>query len=387
MRHPLWILNLTLAVLVIVIAGFVVLSRERVPAREDIEPSVYAQPIKAEISKINLSKIYENDLFDTYKKEVAITAEKGLVAPIPEPPAPKSTKMPAPPPPKFLDALKVTLKGIITFSGDETKNRAIIADTKTSKEQNYKVGDTIEDAQLLRIFRNKIIFIRSNGQQEVVYLRSQDAKLDPAFALMHGWDDVIKKISDDNFLLNMTEFGRRVKDLAQFIDMLDLTTVYKQGASVGLRVGKLDDNSLGKAFGMQRGDVITEINGVAVTNNVNRTQIYRDCTAAKVDDVIKVKFERARNPKEFTIKLAQEKIEQEEPKNTKEGKNTEKQGEQIKQSTSSEHVKTEQLKILEQKHTFAPTVQEIRSKERQMMLQKGRAPAPVAKETNTSNNE
>ena len=384
MRHPLWILNLTLTMLVIFIAGFVVMSRERVPAREDIEPSVYAQPIKDETSKINLSKIYENDLFDTYKKEVMIAPENGVVAPIPEPPAARSTKMPPPPPPKFLDPLKISLKGIITFGADETKNRAIIADTRTNKEQNYKVGDTIEDAQLLRIFRNKVIFIRSNGQQEVVYLRAQDAKLDPAFAIMHGWDDVVANVGDNSFVLNMTEFARRVKDLAQFIDMLDLTTVYKQGRSIGCRIGKLDDHSLGRIFEMQRGDVITQINGVALTNSANRLQVYREITALKADDVIKVSYERNRKPKEFTIKLTQEKIE--EPQ-VKEGNEGDGHNEAVQQSASAGNAKAEQIKILEQKHKFAPTLQEIRSQERKAMLRKGKAPMPAAKETNTTNNE
>lgn len=55
----------------------------------------------------------------------------------------------------------------------------MIADNKTNQEGTFKVGDTVQDAQLIRIFSNKIILLRNNGQQEVLYLREQDAKLIP----------------------------------------------------------------------------------------------------------------------------------------------------------------------------------------------------------------
>ena len=37
----------------------------------------------------------------------------------------------------------------------------MIQDNKTMQEGTYKVGDLIQDAQLIRIFKNKIIFLTS----------------------------------------------------------------------------------------------------------------------------------------------------------------------------------------------------------------------------------
>ncbi len=75
-------------------------------------------------------------------------------------------------------------------------------DTRTNKESSYKVGDMIEDAQLIRIFSNKVILMRANGQQEVLYLREKDAKLDPTYASGENWEGIISQNGPLEFAIN-----------------------------------------------------------------------------------------------------------------------------------------------------------------------------------------
>src|SRR5258708_7440748 len=192
MRHPFWIVNLGLLSLVLVAFAFVYLSSIKVPMRESIEPT-QALPRKELKVAINIKKIYEDDLFGTYTKELPQLKRLDAVIPFPEPPVQERIVAPKVIEPEFLDPLQVTLKGIIVVGSNDSKNRAMIQDNKTTQEGTYKVGDIIQDAQLIRIFKNKIIFLRLNGQQEILYLREQDAKIDPAYSLAHEWDTVIKK--------------------------------------------------------------------------------------------------------------------------------------------------------------------------------------------------
>ena len=46
-----------------------------------------------------------------------------------------------------------------------------------------------EDAQLIKIFNNKAIFLRANGQQEVLYLRPKDAQLDPTYTTAYRLEE------------------------------------------------------------------------------------------------------------------------------------------------------------------------------------------------------
>ncbi len=220
--------------------------------RAPIEPTKPAPQETTEVSTVYIEKIYEHDLFGTYQEKSTAQPEK-VLPPIPQPPKPQVAVVPPVPTPQFIDPLNITLKGILVISSQEEKNRAIIQDNKTKAEITYKVGDAVEDAQLIRIFSNKIILLRSNGQQEVLYLREQDAQLDPAYAVIASWPDAIQEVKKDQFVINTTEFLLRIKNLAQFIDLLGLTTAYKDGKSIGCRVGEVEDKSLGHYLGLKTG--------------------------------------------------------------------------------------------------------------------------------------
>jgi len=339
-------------------------SRVAVPERESIEP-IYIPPKKDQKLDINIRKIYEDDLFGTYKKELK-PVKHDFTAPFPEPPPPQKTSIAAISAPKFLDPLDITLKGIVVISTNDTKNRAIIEDNKTKREDMYKVGNVIEDAQLIRIFRNKVIFLRSNGQQEVLYLREQDAKFDPAFAIIDGWDNVIQKTNENNYLIDPKEFTFRVTNLAQFIDMLGLTSAYQKGKSIGCQVGNLGVESLGVYLGLQTGDIILTINDIPAFNTPNRLEIYNNILALQLDGIIKVELLRNRQEKIFNYTL------QEFGTNTPE-EHTKKAAPQV--PSVIQPLKKEQKEtILKQKHKFAPTIKEIRARERRNMFEKGKAP-------------
>lgn len=365
MKHPVWILNSILLIFVFFALGFIVLSRQKPPAREDIEPNALIAPLKGEGITVNISKIYENDLFGTYRKEISLV-EPGALAPMPTPPMPKNVHVPPIPVPQFLDPLNITLKGIIVMVSDDSKNRAIISDNKTNKETTYKIGQTIEDAQLIRILGNKVIFLRSNGQQEVLYLREKDAKRDPAYVMNNNWSDVVQKINDDSYYINPQEFISRIIDLGELIDKLDLLTVYKQGKSMGCRIGNNADNALSSSLGLAIGDIILNINDIPATTTTERVAIYKKVTSMSSGDKVIVKISRARKEKniEYTLKEFKLKTKDLAGGGTKTI---------VEMQTPYEDLRNEQLESLKQRHKFAPTMDEIREKERANMMRNGRS--------------
>lgn len=373
MKHPVWILNSFLLVLTILLLGFMFFLRQNPPSPEDIEASGSVMALKGEITQINISKIYENDLFETYRKELPIY-QPDAIAPLPQPPMPRPISVPALPTPQFLDPLNISLKGIIVILNDDTKNRAIISDNKTSIESTYHIGQMIEDAQLIRIMSNKVILLRSNGQQEVLYLREKDAQLDPTYATINNWSDVVQRVTDSDFNVNPKEFVSKVNNLAQFIDMLDLVTVYKDGKSVGCRIGKMVQKSLGAELGLQAGDIILNINGTPATNTPERFKIFKEIISMQEYDTIKAYL--LRNNQEMAINYTLKDFKQKMKQNTGPSGET-----QIYMQTPSDQLREEQLRSLQERYKFAPTVQEIRAQERANMMRKGR-PASAVKNIN-----
>lgn len=340
---------------------FIFFSRISIPEREDIEPALYSNLKKEKKLQINIAQIYQADLFGTYATAQA-EPEKAEEILFPPPPEPQEVEIPELPKPQFLEPLDITLRGIFMVNIDSAHNRAIIADNKTKKEASYKIGDKIIDAQLIRIFGDKIILLRSNGQQEVLYLREQDARMDAGYAMIDEWNTVAKPISSTVFMVDPFAFAKRVVDLGQLIEMLHLITAYKNGQSVGVRIGTFDEKSVGTVLGLQPGDIITRIEDITPATMQERLSIYQKVLNKRENEKIVVHLVRNQQPMEFEY-LLKEFVPEEGQKETP-------QQQFILQKIEED----EKMKILKQKYEFAPTLQEIRQKERKIMLEKGQMP-------------
>jgi len=364
MRQPLWILNSVLFAVIIAFLVFIFFSQVSVEDRESIEPDKSKIEIIKEVSTVrNIKKIYDpEDLFGTFIRKLPEIKEPDIVKPLPAPPRPAPVNIPQAPEAKFLDPLDITLKGIVSI-GDGTDSSAIISDNKTKREAVYKIGDKIEDAQLIRILNVKVVFVRSNGQQEVFYLREQDAQNDPSFLNIDNWNGIVKKEGSNKYLVSPTMVASRVKNLAQFIDLLGLTSAYHKGKSVGCRVGDIEKDSFGKKLGFKSGDIILSVGGVKPTTTKNRLKIYNKITTLKEGDSIIVRLQRRRDT--YTISYRLEEFRPIEQKVSLSG---------LAKITPGQMEK-EQKRMLEKKYKFAPTAEEIRRQERSNMYSRGRRPA------------
>ncbi len=369
MRQPLWIINSLLLLLFLIMLIFMLFSRVALPGRETISPAVrpVVTHVTPEKAKINVATIWEYDLFDTFEQKPPEEIAPLGPGPVPEPPQPSAPLIPAITKPTFLPPLNVTLKGTINDT-DDRKNRALIANNDTKQEAAYKVGDVIGDAQLMRIFSNKVIFVRSNGQQEVLYLREKDAKTDPTYVAVGGWSDVVKETAPNNYLVDPALFIERVKTLAQFIEMLDLTTVYKQGTSIGIRVGNIEKDSLGTAMGLKAGDIILKVNNLPADTKIQRAKIYQTIMHIKPADKITLSLNR--DGQEFTLTIALQEM-----KKTSIIKDEAQLTSKV-EAISPEAMQEKEAKILQEKFKFAPTLKEIRERERKNIMERGKRTKP-----------
>lgn len=67
MKHPFWLVNVLLFLIFLTILGFMFISRQKPPASVSLAPKAEIKLPKKAVSKIDLSKIYTNDLFETYQ--------------------------------------------------------------------------------------------------------------------------------------------------------------------------------------------------------------------------------------------------------------------------------------------------------------------------------
>ena len=322
--------------------------------------------VQQRFDSIDLSIIYDNDIFNTYKLEIKKPKKPDYTTPVPPPPSPISVPAPKVIQTKFLDPLPITLTGIFMFNNDAL-NRAIILDNKTKKELTYKIGDELEDAQLVKIFSNKILLIRANGQQEMLYLSQEDATIDSLPQEKKDWSHIVRPLQPNKYLVDCQEFAFEVKSLSNFIDLFDLSTAYKQGKSIGSKIGKTDDKSLANALGFMPGDIITKVSGTDATTTSERLSIFKKIISLPENGIIKITFMRNNEPSSVDIKLGTISPIPPIPYFLGPEIKKEKQTQQ-EQKDHDDELEAQQIEVLKQKEQFAPTLRNLQQHEKENIL-------------------
>lgn len=298
MNHPFWIINASLLLLLFLAHLSIRFLQPVIPVREPIIQKT--KPLQEKMVHVNLEKIYKNDLFNTIK-----SVEPLEVAPEPLPVLPRLPKVslpttpPTPPEPRFLDPLNITLKGIFFVGAHKKENSVIFQNNTTNEEITASVGTKVQDAVVVRIFKNKVLLLRVNGQQEILYLREEDAKLDSAYGYSDDWNDVITKIDNNTYQISIQEFMIRVANMGQLLYTLGVTTAYKNGKSIGCRIGVLDQGNVGIFLGLKTGDIITKINEKPVFTTKERLEIFKEISEQK-KETLTVKI--LRNGQDLSMK-------------------------------------------------------------------------------------
>jgi type II secretory pathway component PulC len=356
MRYPFWIFNSILLGLLILSLGFMFFSQQPIPRIKPIEPQELKIPSK-QVSKIELRKIYTNDLFNTYKEPTAaVIPGISTQPPMPQPPAPRPVKIPLPAPIKFLEPLQITLRGVLIVA-DESENVALVEDNQTKATKNYKPGEKIGDGYVLRIARNRLTILRSNGQQETLYVTADDPDLKKLLITRQDWTSIVQKTGPDSYLINPSEFITYVPTLAQFIDTFNITTVYKEGQSIGCRIGIIEQNTLAQAMGFNHGDIVTAINDIPTKTTGERLAIYQKII--NLDPYETVTVSLLRNHEPLTIHYKLQDFNQEQPTKQEPISATRLGG-----TKTAEEIQQEKERIMRERYKFAPTVRDLRNEQK-----------------------
>ncbi len=366
MRHPLWLINAVLLVLIIAVISFIFLDNSPLPKRTSLTITSSVDLPSATASSVSIEKIIENDLFDTHHKEPQPVVPQDFapkLPALPQPALPTEIVIPAEPQPTFLPPLDIKLKGVITVD-DESMNKALIADNKTTTETMYRAGDLIQDARIVKILSNRIIIVRSNGQQETLYLNENDLKTPYTQEQTDRWIHVVKKSSADQYLLDHEVFAQIIKNVAQCIDVFDITTVYKDGKSFGCKLGFFDNTALGYGMGLEPYDTILSINELPIATPEQRFAVYNSLLKVHFEDTITLELIRNAEHMKlvYTLRDLKDPFDTETP--------SPKKYEGITALQDDEDLEQEKMNILKQRYQFAQTVQDIKIEQKTAMLQK-----------------
>jgi type II secretory pathway component PulC len=280
------------------------LFKQTIPLRKSFLPIATEYKMVGDKVAVDITKIYQNDLFNTIQQETSI--QKVPVLPLltmPVPPSPQATPLFSVAQAVFLPPLQVQLKGVL-YSSHVADIRAIVANLKSGQEQLCAVDDMIDDAHIIRINHDNILVMRPNGQQETIFIELQEAAKSINALRNTAWDEAIKAVGAFSYFIDPYNFAKLVHDPATLLDQLNLTIALNaQGQRIGRCIGVIDFKSVGNALGFASGDIITHINGISVIGTKKCLAIFHSLKDLQEGAVIQVDFRRNDRPMKMTYAL------------------------------------------------------------------------------------
>lgn len=370
MRQPLWAINGSLLFFCALGQLVFFFLQTPMPRRVNLEPDTVSVVEKKVNATVDILKIYgADDLFGTYMPAAPVKpkAIEPEIPPIPESPALIPLVIPVQAAKVFIAPLPVTLKGVMYAHDRSSQSVAIIQFQDSKEEINYHVGQLINDAQILKIYPNRVIVVRSNGQQETLYLREDDAGKDLALDTLKEISALSIPFKDGAYQIPVQNFVSRVKTLGKFIDLLDLTTVYKKGKSIGCRVGKAEKDTLGAKLGFLYDDIIQQVDGLPVTDIASRVLVFDHTSSKKIGDKITVQVQRAGKQVSLQYVLAQSQDGKVVPMAS--AKTPQAKAQPVIDEQQLYNLEEQRQRMLDHKVKLAPTAHQLEIEERRKMLE------------------
>ena len=186
-----------------------------------------------------------------------------------------------------LDNLKQTdmkLKLWGTVTGQNGRDYAVIEDTKTRKQNLYHAGDTIQNATVKLILREKVVLNVDNrdeilAMEEIRGRRATTARTSKTRSLAAS--------STQNRKLPVSRYPRKIKlrsdqiqnameNLGELMDQATLRPHIENGQAAGISITGIKPNAIFRRMRLRNGDVITGVNGNSIDSVEDAVKVFEE---------------------------------------------------------------------------------------------------------------
>ncbi len=164
-----------------------------------------------------------------------------------------------------------------TVSGDRPSAYAVIEDTKARKQNLYREGDTIQDATVKMILREKVILTR-NGEDEVLKMekRLASARRAPSPRPSARSKPVRRSSGDGQQIrLERDQIESAINNVNNLMRQAKIRPHFKDGKPDGLTLTRVRPNSIFTKLGLRSGDIITGVDGQNIQSVDDALRFYQ----------------------------------------------------------------------------------------------------------------
>ncbi|MBT8343067.1 MAG: type II secretion system protein GspC [Desulfatitalea sp.] len=197
---------------------------------------------------------------------------------------------PVEPPPMDVDDLEVTdlhLKLWGTVSGAPEKAYAVIEDTQKREQNLYRVGDTIQDAVVKMVMREKVILNR-NGKDEMLGME-EIAQAGPAsrrgqigLGSRRGamQPTPVRGPREQRITVQRSTINEAMQDMSNLMTQVAIRPHMENGEANGLAVSRIKPNSIFRRLGLRNGDILVGLNGREIRTVDDALSLYENLLSA-----------------------------------------------------------------------------------------------------------
>ena len=168
-----------------------------------------------------------------------------------------------------LEETKLNLKLWGTVSGSRDGDYAVIEDVKAREQNLYRVGDAVQTATLKGIYREKVV-LSVNGKDEVLQmqdLESGQTAVRPGGLPTRGTPSVASgTVRPQRISLRRSYIEQSMQDMASLMTQVQIQPHMEDGVPAGLALSSIKPNSIFRRMGLRNGDVITGVDGSAISS-------------------------------------------------------------------------------------------------------------------------
>jgi general secretion pathway protein C len=198
-----------------------------------------------------------------------------------------------------LQETELSLKLWGTVTGKTTF--AVIEDSKERKQNLYHVGDSIQNAVVKMILREKVV-LDVNGKDEVLNIEETafpqkgGAKRGPEISGEYSRSENSQKIT-----LQRSQVESAMANVTELMGQAKIRPHFEDGRPDGLTLSSVKPRSIFRNMGLRNGDIITGVDGNPIQTVDDALKFYENLTSASN---ISLQLKRRGKEKviEYTIK-------------------------------------------------------------------------------------
>jgi general secretion pathway protein C len=185
--------------------------------------------------------------------------------------------------------LKLKLWG--TVSGDPQKAYAVIEDTQKREQNLFRVGDSIQNAQVKMILREKVVLTVA-GEDEVLAmekLQTGSSRVSRGFASRAAVRTPSPATGSEapvrtqRISLRRDMINDAMQDVTKLMTEIAVRPHLEDGQPAGLALTNIKPNSVFRRMGLRNGDVLVGVGGQEIRSVDDALQLYEQLKSA--DDV------------------------------------------------------------------------------------------------------